>query len=150
MIIEESVMINAPLPVVWRVFSEMEEWGSWNTVCENCCIVSGDSMALNTCFTFSMRPYYLPIKVQPTITKCEPGKEVIWEGNRFGVYAVHSFIFEENENGVKLTSSESFRGPLLWMSKLIFIPKRLHRLTQQLMQSIKTQAEACTLEPAGS
>lgn len=145
MVIEESIMIHAPLPVVWRVFSEMEEWGSWNTVCENCCIVSGDSMALNTCFTFSMRPYYLPIKVQPTITKCDPGKEVIWEGNRFGVYAVHSFIFEEKENGVKLTSSESFRGPLLWMSKLIFIPNRLHRLTQELMTAIKSQAEACTV-----
>lgn len=144
MIIEESVMINAPLPVVWRVFSEMEAWGGWNTVCENCCIVSGDSMAQDTCFTFSMRPYYLPIKVQPTITKCDPGKEVIWQGNRFGVYAVHSFIFDEKENGVLLTSSESFRGPLLWLSKLIFIPKRLHRLTQQLMTAIKTQAEACT------
>ena len=145
MVIEESVMIHASLPVVWRVFSEMEEWGTWNTVCENCCIVAGDSMALNTCFTFSMRPYYLPIKVQPTITKCDPGKEVIWEGNRFGVYAVHSFIFEEKENGVKLTSSESFHGPLLWLSKLIFIPKRLHRLTQQLMTAIKSQAEACKL-----
>jgi hypothetical protein len=143
MIIEETVKINAPLPVVWRVFSTMEDWQSWNTVCENCCIVSGDGMAAETCFTFQMRPYYLPIKVMPTITKCEPGKEVIWEGSRFGVRAVHSFTFEEREDVVLLTSSESFRGPLLWLSKLIFIPKRLHRLTQQLMASIKNQAEAC-------
>jgi hypothetical protein len=100
-------------------------------------------MAENTCFTFSMRPYYLPIKVMPTITRCDPAKEVIWEGSRFGVHAVHRFIFEEKENSVQLTSSESFRGPLLWLSKLIFIPKRLHRLTQQLMNSIKNQAEAC-------
>jgi hypothetical protein len=35
---------------------------------------------------------------------------------------------------------------LLWLSKLIFIPKRLHRLTQQLMTAIKNQAEACTVE----
>lgn len=147
MIIEESVEINAPLPVVWRVFSTMEDWQSWNTVCENCCIITGDSMAENTCFTFQMRPYYLPIKVMPTITKCEPGKEVIWEGHRFGVHAVHRFIFEEKENTVRLTSSEAFRGPLLWLSKLIFIPKRLHRLTQQLMASIKNQAEACVDQP---
>ena len=143
MIIEESVEINAPLPVVWRVFSAMEDWQSWNTVCENCCIVTGNGMAQDTCFTFQMRPYYLPIKVTPTITKCEPGKEVIWEGSRFGVKAVHRFIFEEKENTVRLTSSEAFRGPLLWLSKLIFIPKRLHRLTRQLMASIKDQAEAC-------
>jgi hypothetical protein len=126
MIIEESVEINAPLPVVWRVFSTMEDWQSWNTVCENCCIITGDSMAENTCFTF---------------------QEVIWEGHRFGVHAVHRFIFEEKENAVRLTSSEAFRGPLLWLSKLIFIPKRLHRLTQQLMASIKNQAEACVDQP---
>ena len=147
MIIEESVEIKASLPVVWRVFSMMEDWQSWNTVCENCCIVSGDGMAENTFFTFQMRPYYLPIKVMPTITKCEPGREVIWEGRRFGVHAVHRFIFEEKEDAVRLTSSESFRGPLLWLSKTIFIPKRLHRLTQQLMAAIKNQAEACAGEP---
>jgi hypothetical protein len=146
MIIEESIEIKAPLPVVWRVFSTMEDWQSWNTVCENCCIITGDRMAENTCFTFQMRPYYLPIKVMPTITKCEPGKEVIWEGRRFGVHAVHRFIFEEKEGAVCLISSESFRGPLLWLSKIIFIPRRLHRLTQQLMASIKNQAEACAGE----
>jgi hypothetical protein len=143
MLIEESIEINAPLPVVWRIFAAMEDWQNWNTVCENCCIIKGDSMAVDTCFTFTMRPYYLPIKVMPTITKCEPGKEVIWEGRRFGVKAVHRFIFEEKEKSVRLTSSEAFRGPLLWLSKLIFIPRRLHRLTQQLMASIKSQAEAC-------
>jgi hypothetical protein len=60
---------------------------------------------------------------------------------------VHKFIFEEKEGAVLLTSSESFRGPLLWLSKLIFIPRRLHRLTQQLMASIKSQAEACVGPP---
>ena len=147
MIIEESIEIKAPLPVVWRVFSAMEDWKNWNTVIENCCIVSGGGMAENACFTFQMRPYYLPIKIMPTITKCDPGKEVVWEGSRFGVQAVHSFTFEEKEDTVTLTSSESFRGPLLWLSKLIFIPKRLHRLTRQLMMAIKNQAEACGREP---
>ena len=146
MIIEESIDIHAPLPVVWNVFSAMEDWQNWNPVCENCCIISGDGMAQDTCFTFQMRPYYLPIKVMPTITKCDPGKEVIWEGRRFCVQAVHRFIFEEKENSVRLTSSETFRGPLLWLSKLIFIPGRLHRLTQQLMTSIKEHAEACAVE----
>jgi len=143
LISEESVEISAPLAVVGRVVSAIEDWKSWNPVCENCCIISGSGMATDTCFTFSMRPYYLPIRVMPTITKCEPGKEVIWEGRRFGVHAVHRFVFEEQAATVRLTSSETFSGPLLWLSKLIFIPGRLHRLTRRLMASIKEQAEAC-------
>ncbi|MGD2187012.1 MAG: hypothetical protein PVI71_12830, partial [Desulfobacterales bacterium] len=59
---------------------------------------------------------------------------------------VHRFIFEESKASVRLISSETFSGPLLWLSKLIFIPKRLHRLTEQLMASIKKQAEACAAE----
>lgn len=150
MIIEESVEIKASPAVVWRVFSAMEDWKNWNPVCENCCIISGDGMAANTCFTFSMRPYYLPIKVMPTIIKCEPGKEVVWEGRRFGVHAVHRFTFEEKKESVCLTSSESFRGPLLWLCKLIFIPGRLHRLTRRLMIAIKNRAEACAGETGGN
>ena len=146
MVIEESVEINAPLSVVWNVFSAMEDWQNWNSVCENCCVIKGDGMAQDTCFTFQMRPYYLPIKVSPTITRCDPGKEVVWEGRRFGVHAVHTFIFTEEGEVVRLTSSETFRGPLLWLSKIIFIPSRLHRLTQQLMAAIKGHAEACTGE----
>jgi hypothetical protein len=146
MVIEESVEIAAPLSVVWGVFSSIEDWQNWNAVCKNCCINTGDSMAKDTCFTFTMRPYYLPIKVMPTITKCDPAKEVIWEGNRFGIHAIHSFIFEAKEDSVRLTSRETFRGPMLWLSKLVLIPKRLHRLTQQLMAAIKNQAEACAVE----
>ncbi|MDJ0912253.1 MAG: SRPBCC domain-containing protein [Desulfobacterales bacterium] len=147
MIIHEDIEINAPLPVVWRVFAAMEDWKNWNTVCESCCILDGEAMQNGCTFSFEMRPYYLPIKVVPTITKCEPQDEVIWEGKRFGVYARHSFIFRQKGDRVILTSSEEFSGPLMWASKLILIPRRLHRLTQRLMHEIKARAESCAAEP---
>ena len=143
MVIQESIEIYAPMDTVWQVFSAMEDWHSWNTVCENCCLIRGDKMAEDTCFTFEMRPYYLPIKVAPKITKCDPGKEVIWEGSRFGVHAVHRFTFEEKQDAVVLTSIEKFEGAILWLSKLIFIPSRLHRLTRKLITAIKHRAESC-------
>ncbi len=143
MVIQEAVEIHAPIETVWRIFSSLQDWKNWNTVCENCCLIEGSTMAKGTCFTFEMRPYYLPIKVAPRITKCEPRKEVVWEGSRFGVHAVHRFAFEEKPKAVVLTSTESFRGPILWLSRLIFIPSRLHRMTRKLMAAIKYQAESC-------
>jgi len=147
MIIREDIEINAPLNVVWQVFAAMEDWRSWNTVCESCCILAGEPMQSGCRFSFEMRPYYLPIKVVPTITRCEPRQEVIWEGKRFGVHARHSFVFRQQGDRVILSSSERFSGPLLWLSKLIMIPGRLHRLTQRLMQEIKKRAESCASEP---
>ena len=42
MVITAEIEINAPLSVVWRTFSQMENWDDWNTACRSCCIVSGD------------------------------------------------------------------------------------------------------------
>ena len=107
--------------------------------------ILGPTWEVNTCTIEEAKSELL--EGRPVACKFDRYFSFHWFGtHEFAYHWVPLIGFEENENGVKLTSSESFRGPLLWMSKLIFIPKRLHRLTQQLMQSIKTQAEAC-LEP---
>lgn len=143
MIIEESIDIHAPLAVVWRVFSRMEDWEHWNTVCENCCLIEGDEMAPGTCFTFTLRPYRIPLKIAPKIVTCEPAKEVVWAGSRLGVHAEHRFTFEERDGRVILTSVENFHGLMLWISRLIFVPAKLHHLTRKLLLAIKSQAESC-------
>ncbi len=143
MVIEESIEIDAPLAVVWQVFSRMEDWESWNTVCENCCLVEGDKMAAGTCFTFTLRPYHIPLTIAPEIVKCEPQKEVVWAGSRLGVHAEHRFTFQEKDGRVILTSAEHFHGLMLWISRLVRVPAKLHRLTRQLLLAIKTRAESC-------
>ncbi len=148
MIIEEKIRIRAPLSRVWEVFANLAAWGRWNSVCQDCCLVSGAEMAVDTCFSFKLRPYYLPIEVQPRIIKCEAGREVIWEGRRLGVHAVHRFEFQGDGDDVILTSTEEFGGPLFFLCRLLFIPQKLHQLSIQLLQDIKNAAEACN--PPGS
>lgn len=142
--IEESIAIDAPLPVVWRVFSTFEEWGEWNTVCENCCLLEGDEMDLGACFSFTLRPYRIPLTIAPRIVKCEPGQEVIWAGSRLGVHAEHVFRFEERDGRVILTSIEEFKGVMFHLSRIIRVPTKLHRLTRRLLAGIKAQAESCS------
>ena len=143
MIISEEIIIKAPLSVVWNVFERMEDWQEWNTVTANCCIIEGEKMAAGTCFSFEMKPYFFPIKVVPRIVKCEPGREVVWEGRRFGIHAVHRFTFTEDGDTVRLLSVEKFQGLLVGLARLLMVPGRLHHLTRKMMQSIKVTAEAC-------
>ena len=142
-IIKESIDIAAPLNRVWQVFSMLADWERWNSVCQDCCLLEGEEMAAGTCFSFKLRPYYLPIKIPLHIIKCERMREVVWEGRRFGVHGVHSFQFREREDTVILTSIEIFSGPLFFLSRLLFVPRRLHQLSKQLLQDIKKAAEAC-------
>ncbi len=79
MIIAEKIVIHAPLSRVWQVFSNLSAWGQWNSVCQDCCLVSGEAMAAGTCFSFKLRPYYLPIKIDLHVTTLRPRT-----GNRLG------------------------------------------------------------------
>jgi hypothetical protein len=142
MFITEEIEISAPLSVVWAVFSKVEEWDDWNTACQRCHLVSGEEMATGACFSFVVKPFTLPIKVNSQIIKCEPEQEVVWKGERLGIHAVHSWKFTELDGMVNLNSHEEYSGPLLWLARLILVPRRLHHLTRELLVSIKKESEA--------
>ncbi|MDJ0784129.1 MAG: SRPBCC family protein [Desulfosarcinaceae bacterium] len=141
--IRSQIDIKAPLERVWQVFSRLEGWQEWNTACRDCCYIEGEKMGVDTCFSFKVAPLIFPIEVKPRIVKCEPAKEVVWRGARFGIEAEHLFRFTETDDGVLLLSEEIFRGPLVLLGRLIGVPKRLHALTDQMMLGIKRQSEAC-------
>jgi hypothetical protein len=143
MIIAEKVVINAPLRRVWQVFSNLSAWGQWNSVCQDCCLVSGEALAVGTCFSFKLRPYYLPIKIDLHVTACDPGRKIVWKGERLGVRGVHHFVFTEEDGKVLLASIEDFSGPLFLLSRLLLVPHRLHQLSRQLLQEVKRASEAC-------
>jgi len=145
MVIQEEIEINAPMEVVWRTFSHMEQWDDWNTACRSCCITRGDeALSAGTCFSFVIRPLAFPLKVQPHVVKCEPGREVVWEGGKMGIHASHTWRFEEQDGRVKLLSIERFKGPMVWVGYLFKVPDRLHRLTVEFLRTLKNAAEACS------
>ncbi len=100
-------------------------------------------MAAGTCFSFKLRPYYLPIKIPLHITECDPGREVVWEGQRFGVHGIHRFAFQEQGDTVILTQHRKIQRSPVFSSRLILVPQRLHQLSRQLSQDVKKAAEAC-------
>jgi hypothetical protein len=147
-IIQAEVTIKAPLPVVWNVFSHLEEWKAWNTACNSCRFTNGNELAEGACFTFVVKPIIFPIRVEPRVVSCEPGREVVWEGERLGIRALHTWRFAETPEGVILKSVETFKGPLLVIGRLVGVPGRLHRLTVQMLNQIRQQAEACSAAPS--
>ena len=143
MIIAEKIAIKAPLSRVWQVFTTLAAWGQWNSVCQDCCLPAGEELAAGTCFSFKLRPYYLPIKIELHVTRCETEREVVWEGERFGVRGVHRFEFKKAGDQVILTSIEEFSGPWFFFSRLLLVPQRLHHLSRQLLLEVRKAAEAC-------
>lgn len=140
--IEAAIQIHAPLQRVWDVFSDIANWEDWNPVCRECRFEEGDSLVKGACISFKLKPILLPIRIAPRVEQIEPGKKVVWSGARMGISAEHEFYFQENEGGVLLTSIEHFKGPMLIVARLLFLPSRLHTLTMRLLNAIKEEAES--------
>jgi hypothetical protein len=141
MIIREEIEIHAPLPLVWKVFSCVEDWQEWNPVCRSCRYVEGSEMSEGACVSFVIRPFSVPIRISPRVVKWAPGRELVWEGERLGIHAVHAFTFREEKDKVILLSEEKFSGPFVWLGRLISLYFQLHQLTRKLLVSIKHEAE---------
>lgn len=142
MVIKESIVIDAPVKTVWQVFTEVENWSEWNTVCRECRLEDGDAMEEGACLSFELTPLLLPLRIAPVIETYEAGKEITWSGSKWGIHARHTFVFSPVNGGTRLESREVFSGALFWAARLTGMPGRLHELTSRLLSAIKAEAEA--------
>ncbi len=142
MIITEKIRINAPLSVVWEVFSDIGQWREWNPVCRECRFEQGRTFTRGSCISFELNPIFFPIRIAPVVETCNPGKKVIWTGSKWGISARHTFEFNQRKTMVTVKSTEVFNGILLLPARLAGVTGRLHQLTIRLLQAIKTESEA--------
>jgi hypothetical protein len=113
MVIEEAILISADLGRIWQTFMDLTCWANWNTVATDAASDSG-SLEQGKTFTFCLRPFSVPIMIEPKIEEVVPREKVIWSGGRFGITSRHEFLFQQARNGVLVTSREYFSGfPLL-------------------------------------
>ncbi|MFP4477774.1 MAG: SRPBCC family protein [Desulfatibacillaceae bacterium] len=141
MIIETSIRIRAPVETVWEVFSDLAGWDAWNEVCRECRIEDGGELAAGTCFSFDLRPFAFPIRIAPRVTENRPMERVVWEGSRLGVHAVHTFDFSRDGDATVIHSREELSGPLLLPARLVGATRRLHRLSDRLLEGIRDESE---------
>ncbi len=140
MLIEESITINAPLATVWKTFTDLTCWADWNTVMKD--VRSGsESLEKGSAFSFCLRPFIVPIYIEPFIEEVILNKLVVWSGSKFGIFARHEFVFEESEKETTVISRETFKGLTIDNMSLLFPEKRLRELTRALLRDFKKAAE---------
>jgi len=138
--IEHSIVIKSDISRVWKIFTDLTCWKHWSTVLgdsssEAATLTEGKS------FKFCIRPFALPIHVEPAVDELIPGKRIVWSGEKYGIHARHEFIFTESDTTVHVLSREIFTAPNV--RKLLFhIPqKKLHALAIKMLHELKEEAE---------
>ncbi len=140
MIIKESTLIDASMKQVWDTFTDLTCWMDWNSVIQDIrseekCLTNGKT--LKCCF----RPFLLPIRVKIKIEEITPYRRIIWSAKKKGLYAFHEFFFEEVENGILVTSKESFSGLLTAVSGFLLPVSRMRTLTRTFLKDLKKASE---------
>ena len=141
MIIEHSITIKAEIETVWNIFTDLTCWQDWNRVIDN---ISSDHDRLTEGkqFRFCVRPFNLPVYIEPVVNEIIPRQKVVWSGKKHGIRAHHEFIFSCQENAVLLTSREEFRfNPV---SRIYFhiTMKELHQMSIEMLQQLKVASES--------
>jgi hypothetical protein len=140
MVIEESVLINGDLKDIWKTFTDLTCWAEWNSVATDAASGSG-RLEEGKRFTFCLRPFSVPIMIEPKIAEVVPQEKVVWTGTKFGIFSRHEFLFQQAANGVLVTSRETFRGLPLLFGGVTFPESMVRELTVGMLKDLKKASE---------
>lgn len=116
-ITKKTITINAPLTVVWGLFSDINNWDKWQKE-----IVDPK---INGQFkegaTFDWKSNGLTI--HSTLQTVEIKKKVSWSGPAFGAFAIHTWHFTETNGQTVIRVEESMEGWLVTLFDSIFQSK---------------------------
>ena len=141
MVIEESLIIHAPVKKAWDVFVNLTCWADWNRVLTD---ISTNQMCLTdgSGFRCCMRPYFFTVYFEPQVSEIVPYKKVVWTAGKFGISSVHEFLFEERSEGVEIISREKFTGIPVLLGAMLFLQARIRELTVSFLDGLRQAAEA--------
>ena len=143
MIIKESIDINASLKRVWETFTDLTEWKSWNSVMKG---IRSQGKYLTDVKDIECRfqPFFFvfPISVRIKIEEIVPYERVVWSAQKKGLFAFHEFFFHATEQGILVTSKETFTGMLAGASGFLLPVGRMRSLTRTFLGDLKKAAES--------
>jgi hypothetical protein len=140
MVIEETVLINAGIERVWKTFTDLTCWSDWNRTARDIVSESG-KMEQGRPFRFCLRPFVVPVRIDPVIDEIVPYDRVVWSGRKYGIASRHEFLFQQEADGVLVTSREKLIGLPLVMGGRAFTERLVRELTVSMLKELKEAAE---------
>ena len=129
-----EVIVRAPLEKVWRLLTNIDSWSNWNAAVTKAHL-DGE---FKTGTTFRWKSGGMTIV--STLQQIEPMTRLVWTGRAIGTQVIHVWTFAESNEGVRVSTSESFEG---WLLRLMRGTMR-RTLDQSLvawLQALKKCAE---------
>ena len=140
MVIDESVVIIAPIEKVWRTFIDLTCWADWNSVLTDIS-AQRDLISEGENFRCCVRPYVFPVYFEAKVEEVTPFHRITWISRKFGITSRHFFSFKQAGEGVHVRSHEFLTGPMMLFPECVMPKKKLGALNQTFLRQLKQEAE---------
>jgi hypothetical protein len=133
-ITRKSIVINASIEKVWKVFSNVNNWDTWQKEI----VTPKINGAFKPGTSFNWKSNGLTIT--STLQTVEINKMVGWSGPAFGAFAIHTWYFTENNGQTTISVEESMEGWLVTLLKSNF-QSSLDTSIEHWLNALKVEAE---------
>lgn len=136
-----SIEIAAPRTTVWNVFTDIERWTEWCSVCLAASVAPGFDWSPEQRIGLKFRMLGISVPFNVAITEVETENRIAWASTKFTITAVRTFSFVETAPGITtVTDHKLFTSPALPLR--LFYPRPLiRRMTESMLADLKTECE---------
>jgi hypothetical protein len=131
---QAEILIKAPLETIWALVVGIDRWPEWNDAVETASLEG--PFERGAVFRWKSGG----LRIQSTIQEIRVLRRLVWTGKTIGTSAVHSWTFEDADNGVLVTTTETFDG---WLPTIMprTMQRKLDETLPALLMSLKAVAE---------
>lgn len=128
-----EIEIACPVSRVWKVLTEIPRWPEWNPEVRE--VTMDGPLSVGTVFRWKAGSKLVSQIVQVDENRC-----IAWSGTTMGIDAIHIYRFHQTGSTTKVSTEESFRGPVATLLKG-FLQTMLDRTLRSGLVLLKQEAE---------
>ena len=143
LVLSESIEIAAAPDAVWRVFTGLEDWASWNTVCRSASWTHGAPWAVGSGFKMVLRMARAPVPFNVRIVEWDPPNTVAWDSTVLTITGHRRFMFRpvRGSGACEVVDTKSFSSSVLPIR--VFYPRPvIQAMSREWLRSLKIACES--------
>lgn len=131
---QQTIMINAPIEIVWSILTDIEQWPGWQTAVS----VTSLQGELEQSTEFLWKSGSM--KIRSKIQDINAPFNIRWSGRALGVFADHSWSLTSIGSDTQVTTSEHMSG---WLVASISLFKKnfLENALKEFLFELKLASE---------
>lgn len=139
-ITRDSLVVNAPIKLVWEIQTDVEAWPLWQPDITS--VTAEGPLAVGKSF----RWFTSGLDITSTVIAVDPPHRIEWGGPANGITAVHVWTMEETDDGVLVSTQESWEGAPI-EAAVDQMQAALDGSLAQWLRGLKVRAETASTQP---